>query len=267
MSSLASRILNWGFRGYVRRFVRRNFNAVRVAGCDVVESLPAGPIVCFINHPGWWDPMTGVLMTDLLFPGRRFAAPMDAEALIRYPVLERLGFFALGRDTVTGAKDFLRTSCNLLNQTETILWLTPTGNFCDIREPASFMSGLGHLVDRDFQGTALPMAIEYTFWNERCPELLVQFGSPVAADQLPPDRDSRTLMLEHALARAQASLATLAIARKADAFTTIESGRAGIGGLYDSWRRVTAWVRGSKFRKRHEVETAIVTGSIKADLT
>jgi len=267
MSNLASRILNWGFRGYVRRFVRRNFNAVRIARRDVVESLPAGPIICFINHPGWWDPMTGVLMTDLLFPGRRFAAPMDAEALSRYPVLERLGFFALERDTVTGAKDFLRTSRELLNQNETILWLTPTGKFCDIREPASFMSGLGHLVDRDFQGTALPMAIEYTFWNERCPELLVQFGAPITVDQLPKDRDARTVILEDALAHTQASLATLAIARKADAFTTIETGRAGIGGIYDSWRQFVAWVRGSKFRKQHEVESTLVVRSIKADLT
>ena len=206
-------------------------------------------------------------MTELLFPGRRFAAPMDAEALSRYPILERLGFFPLERDTVTGAKEFLRTSRELLNQTETILWLTPTGRFCDIREPAAFMSGLGHLVDRDFQGTALPMAIEYTFWNERCPELLVKFGTPVAADQLSKDRDARTAMLEQTLSQTQRSLATLAIARKADAFTTIETGRAGIGGFYDSWRQLISWVRGSKFRKRHEIETSLVARPIKADLT
>ncbi|RLT21459.1 MAG: hypothetical protein DWI29_01935, partial [Planctomycetota bacterium] len=91
MSSLPSKILNWGFRRYVRRFVRKNFNAVRVAGHEHLTGLPARPIVCFINHPGWWDPMTGVLMTDLLFPGRIFAAPMDVEALRSYPILERLG--------------------------------------------------------------------------------------------------------------------------------------------------------------------------------
>lgn len=77
--SLFSRILNWGFRGYVRRFVRQNFNAVRVAGQKHLTHLPPGPFVCFVNHPGWWDPMTVVLLTDQLFPGRRFAAPMDAE--------------------------------------------------------------------------------------------------------------------------------------------------------------------------------------------
>jgi hypothetical protein len=81
-------------------FVRRNFNAVRAnRACGKLAELPGAPMVCFINHPGWWDPMTGVLMTDLLFPERhRFAAPMDAEALKSYPILERLGFFAVERE-------------------------------------------------------------------------------------------------------------------------------------------------------------------------
>jgi hypothetical protein len=52
-------------------------------------------MVCFINHPGWWDPMTGVLMTDLLFPGRhRFAAPMDAEALTKLSHSGATGVFS-----------------------------------------------------------------------------------------------------------------------------------------------------------------------------
>ena len=142
MSSLASRILNLGFRQYVRRFVRKNFNAVRIAGQEPLAGLADKPIVCFINHPGWWDPMTGVLITDLLFSGRRFAAPMDAEALKSYPILERLGFFSVERDTASGAKDFLRTSRELLKDPQTILWLTPAGKFHDIRQPAPFMNGL-----------------------------------------------------------------------------------------------------------------------------
>jgi len=263
MSSLASRILNWGFRQYVRRFVRKNFNAVRVAGRDVVESLPDKPVVCFINHPGWWDPMTGVLITNLLFPGRKFAAPMDAEALRSYPILERLGFFSVERDTASGAKEFLWTSRELLKDPQTILWLTPAGKFHDIRQPAPFMNGLSHLLDSQFLGTALPMAIEYTFWNERCPELLVRFGSPVACAELSTDRDTRTLALEWALTTTQASLAELAIARDPAAFNTLTVGRAGIGGLYDFWRRVLAHLRGRSFQNRHSNEPVMSADVVK----
>jgi 1-acyl-sn-glycerol-3-phosphate acyltransferase len=252
MTVLLSDILHWGFRRYVRRFVRKNFNAVRVQGANQLTELVDGPIVCFINHPGWWDPMTGVLMTDLLFSGRRFAAPMDAEALRRYPILERLGFFSVERDTAHGAREFLRTSRRLLQDPHTILWLTPAGKFHDIRQPATFMSGLSHLLHAEYQGFALPMAIEYTFWNERSPELLVRFGQPVSPLDLPPDKDARTRVLENALATTQAALAEQAIARDPAAFATLATGRAGVGGLYDLWRCMIARLRGQKFLKQHE---------------
>ncbi len=267
MSGLLSNVLNWGFRRYVRRFVRKNFNAVRVQGADQLAQLRDGPVICFINHPGWWDPMTGVLMTDLLFPNRRFAAPMDSKALQQYPILERLGFFSVERDTSRGAKDFLRTSRTLLQDQHTILWLTPTGKFHDIRQPVSFMSGLSHLIDSHFLGSALPMAIEYTFWNERSPELLVRFGQPVQTIDLPADREARNRELEQALATTQADLAQHAIARDPDSFTTLAMGRAGIGGLYDLWRFMIAGLRGQKFVERHGNPPLASTKSLNGEVT
>ncbi len=266
MSSLLSKILNWGFRRYVRRFVMKNFNAVRVTGQKQLAEMSSAPIVCFINHPGWWDPMTGVLMTDLLFPGRQFVAPMDTEALKSYPILERLGFFAVDRDTASGAKEFLRTSRKLMKNPQTILWLTPAGKFHDIRQPAPFMNGLSHLVDSEFHGTTLPMAIEYTFWNERSPELLVRFGDPVDCATLTTDRDARTLVFETALAKTQASLTELAIARDPANFTTLAMGRAGIGGLYDFWRRMIAGLRGQQFQDRHQGEPLVSAKAVKGGL-
>lgn len=251
MSSLTSNILNWGFRRYVRRFVRKNFNAVRVQGQEYLLELADCPVLCFANHPGWWDPMTAVLMTDLLFPGRNFWAPMDAVALRSYPILERLGFFPLDRDNPGGIREFVRTSRSLLKLPETILWLTPAGEFHDIRKQASFMSGLGFLLNAEFQGAALPMAIEYTFWNERSPELLVRFGPPIDAACLPSDRRARTQELERALATTQALLAEDSIARNPSEFMTLTSGRAGVGGLYDCWRRFLAKIRGQEFSQRH----------------
>jgi hypothetical protein len=205
-------------------------------------------------------------MTDLLLPGRQFAAPMDAEALKSYPILERLGFFAVERDTASGAKEFLRTSRELLKDPKTILWMTPAGKFHDIRQPASFMNGLSHLVDSAFQGTAIPMAIEYTFWNERSPELLVRFGDPVDCARLPTDRDARTLVFETSLVTTQTSLAELAIARDPAGFTTLAMGRAGIGGLYDVWRRMIAGLRGQRFEDRHRGEPMESSRAIKGEL-
>ena len=257
MTALLSRTLNWGFRRYVRRFVRKNFNAVRAQGIENLSSLARKPVICFLNHPGWWDPMTGVLMTDLLFSERRFVAPMDAHALRRYPILERLGFFPVERDTTRGAREFLRHSRQLLSASDAILWVTPSGKFHDVRQPASFMAGLTHVVHQEFEGWALPMAVEYTFWNERSPELLVRFGKPLSAVDLPSDREARTLWLERSLAETQADLAAASIARDAKLFTTLLTGRAGVGGLYDLWRRLSATVRRERFSKRHSNDSTL----------
>ena len=182
-------------------------------------------------------------------------------------MLERHGFFAVERDTTRGAREFLRTSRRLLKHPQTILWLTPAGRFHDVRQPASFMHGLSHLVNSEFPGTVLPTAIEYTFWNERSPELLVLFGSPVVCAALAEDRDARTLELEQALAVTQGLLAELAIARDPSAFTTLALGRAGVGGLYDFWRRFSAGLRGQRYQDRHGSEPVVPADAVRGELT
>lgn len=249
---LAGRVLYWGFARYVRRFIRANFNAVRVSGQAALRDLGSTSVLVYVNHPGWWDPMTAVLMTQLFFPGKRFAAPMDSEALRKYPILGSLGFFGLSRDSLVGVREFLRTGRELMRAGNVALWLTPSGQFHDVRQPAAFLPGLGHLADADFGGVLLPMAIEYTFWNERRPELLVRFGAAIDCRGLPEERQARSEQLERLLVGVQAELAAAAISRRAEAFETVLQGRGGIGGLYDVWRRLVAWARWQKFDDRHQ---------------
>ena len=249
---MMSRILVRGFRRYVRRFVSSSFNAVRVSGLEHAAALPCGSVIFFVNHPGWWDPMTAVLLTDLLPGDRRFAAPMDADALRRYPVLEKLGFFPVARDSAAGAREFLRESRRVLADGTTALWITPAGRFHDVREHAAFQPGLSHLVDPEFGGSVLPTAFEYVFWNERRPEMLVRFGPPIDCRKLPEDRAARTLVLEEELRAQQRVLAELAVARDPNAFQQVLAGHGGIGGFYDLWRRAFCWLKGQSFAARHE---------------
>lgn len=252
VSGLLSRVLNRGFRRYVRRFVRSNFNAVRVVGHESLQQIGERSLVVYVNHPGWWDPMAAVLLTDMLLSPRQFAAPMDAAALSRYPILERLGFFGVPREPISGAREFLRNARAVLQDSQTALWITPTGHFHDVRQPLPFQPGLAHLVDRKFGGLVLPMALEYPFWNERRPELLVAFGAVVDCTLLADDREDRNGQLEAGLQAVQERLRLLAIGRDPAAFETLLDGRAGVGGWYDLWRRLTFWRRGQKFAGRHE---------------
>ena len=50
---------------------------------------PDGPLIVVLNHPSWWDPLVGLVLTEL-FPDRAHYFPMDAHALQRYRIFQRL---------------------------------------------------------------------------------------------------------------------------------------------------------------------------------
>ena len=122
-----SRFLSWGFHWYVPRYLRRHFNAVRVAKQTVPTVRSDGPLICFANHPGWWDPLIAFLLNECYFAGRTAYSPIDEQALKQYPVFRRLGFYGIDLDSLSGAKRFLAVSRGLLKNSQTAIWITPGG--------------------------------------------------------------------------------------------------------------------------------------------
>ena len=111
---------------------------------------------------------------------------------------------------------------------------------------------MAHAVAAAGGGVVVPLAIEYPFWSERLPEALGAFGPAIRiADH--PDRGPRewTEALEEALGATQDRLAAAAIRREPGAFTTLASGRVGVGLVYDCLRRFNAWRRGERFDPSH----------------
>jgi hypothetical protein len=104
-----------------------------------------------------------------------------------------------------------------------------------------FKPGLGALAARVPGLRLVPLAIEYTFWDERLPETLLRIGEPL---RVPAGTSTvaATEELEVALAAVMAELKAAAIARDASAFTSLLSGARGTGGLYGFGRRLRAWV-------------------------
>src|SRR4051794_4534271 len=76
------------FRGHAKRYVARSFHAVRVSLSGPVPGEIPGPAIVVLNHPSWWDPLIGLVLSDL-WPGRRHYAPIDSAALARYRFFER----------------------------------------------------------------------------------------------------------------------------------------------------------------------------------
>jgi hypothetical protein len=103
-------------------------------------------------------------------------------------------------------------------------------------------------------GVFLPLALEYPFWEERCPEALAHFGEPVFIAQ-EPGRNSAawTTLLAQRLEATQETLAQAARRRDQSAFELLLRGSGGVGGIYDVWRSLKARLRGEEFRREHGV--------------
>ena len=229
------------FTRHVKRFyLARDFHAVRLSKSGRPDLVPDGPLIIVLNHPSWWDPLVGLLLAEL-FPDRAHYAPMDANALGRYRIFERLGMFGVEPRTMRGVREFLRTSRCILARPRTALWITAQGRFADVRErPPGIQPGVAHLARRLDHAVILPLALEYLFWDERSPEALARFGQAIVVER----GAARTVeqwrsCIEVAVTGTQDALVLEAQRRDPAAFQTLVGGEGRVAGRYD-WSR---WLR------------------------
>lgn len=257
-----SRTLFGWFMWHVRKYVPRNFHAVRLlredAGGGAIPALAGEPVIFYSNHPGWWDPLTFLVVGQTLFPDRMVYGPIDAAAVAKYKFMERIGFIGIDPQSRAGAARFLRTARAAGGRTDVIYWITAQGEFTDPRvRPAVLRAGVGHAAASSHRGLIVPLVVEYPFWNERCPEALVAFGPAMRLGETPHrSPDEWTELLARRLEAAQDRLAAAALSRDPQRFTTLLSGRVGVGGVYDVVRRMKAWLHGERFDASHGGERA-----------
>lgn len=237
---------------YFRHYLRRHFHALRI----VRGSRPAigadEPAIICATHPSWWDPLVMVLLSAALFPGRRGYGPMEQAALGRYGFFPKLGIFGIDPESQAGARRFLGISNRVLDLPGGMLWVTAQGSFTDPRtRPIALRPGVAHLARRRGPGAVIPLALEYPFWNERPPEALAHFGTPLPFDPEtgPAAWNER---LQAALAETADQLARAARSRDPARFETLVAGRTGVGGIYDVGRRLKAWAGGRRATLAHE---------------
>lgn len=248
---ISQSLLTW-FRWIVRRNFAREFHAVRLQGLDRLDGLD-GPLLVYANHSGWWDPMVAFLLGGELLGRRRHYAPMDAAALKKYRILSWLGVFPVEVSSSRGAVRFLRTGEAILRGGG-VLWVTPQGRFSDVRErPIAFKPGMAALAARIPGCAVLPMAIEYVFWDERTPEVLLQLGEPVRVG-VGETTEALETRLKMALSSVMEDLKVRAMSRDARRFERIlVRGRVGVGGFYGAGKRVKAWLTRRPYEPEHSI--------------
>ncbi len=213
----------------------------------------AEPLILFGNHSSWWDPLIALLLGQTILPERTHYAPMDQIALEHYSIFKPMGFFPVDNGSAKGAVQLLRAGQEILSRPGSVLWITPESQFNDVRKrPVLFRPGLGALMSRSGRLTCVPIAIEYTFWNERLPEVLVNVGEPLEiADGAMEDARTWTNLLSYAMSATLDELTMLAVERDPDAFELMFSGSGGIGGIYEVWKRLACAITGRSYHHDH----------------
>jgi 1-acyl-sn-glycerol-3-phosphate acyltransferase len=237
-----------------RRYFTRHMNALRIASWGMPATPATGPVIVYSNHPAWWDAALYILAADRFFRDYESYAPIDAAMLRQYGIFGRIGAFGVDLESPRGAASFLQTSAENLSSPNRALWITAQGRFGDVRErPLGLKPGVARVVEHAPDCTILPLAIEYGFWLERGAEAFLAFGQPVRGrDLLDLPRAARLERLETDLTATLDRLSADVQSRDPARFRSVLAGRAGIGGIYDGWRRMTAALRGRAFDPSHE---------------
>lgn len=239
---------------YCERDLARHFHAVRLSKAQRPDpvALRGKPLIVYFNHPSWWDPLICLRLAAQIFPDRAHYGPIDAKALGKYRFFEKLGFFGVEAGTARGARRFLAASQEILARPDSALWIAAEGRFTDPRErPVRLRSGIGHLATRVRDAVLLPLAIEYPFWEERHPEALARFGQEIPTGDADLAAADWTPILEEGLESALDALSLEALGRDTHRFEVLLGGSAGVGGVYDAWRRLKARFGGARFRPEH----------------
>ena len=165
-----------------------------------------------------------------------------------------MGLFGIDMASPRGGAAFLRTALAILRHPKNCLCITAEGAFTDPRlRPIRLRPGIAHLARACPDAVFLPLALEYSFWNESKPEALLRFGAPVRPAEGGSVADWQTA-LEAGLTETMDALAAESATRNPAAFRRLFGGTAGVGGIYDVWRRGRAWATGRRFDAQHQPE-------------
>lgn len=237
---------------YSEWWIARNFHALRFSCHSKPGFSITDPLVVYSNHSAWWDPLIFVILAKRLFPEWAGYGPMDDRALEKYQFMKKLGIFGIDLNRSSGAKAFLTVCNGLLSKPGCMLWITAQGQFSDVRcVPMALRPGIAHLAGLR-KINFIPLAIEYVFWEERYPEILVRMGEPFNLKTRDHESNKEILGIqEQKLSVVMNELADLSITREYNAFHTMIDGNKGIGGIYDWANQLRYFMTGRTYRAGH----------------
>ena len=205
--------------------------------CAVRGALPdpqRGPLIVYLNHPGWWDGYMCFLIARELLRQRFDGYIMMEEPQLRaYRFFAWCGAFSIDRHSPRAAARSVAYISRLLHErSDRALYIFPQGEIApNDRRPLTIFPGVAHIVRRVGAATLLPVALRYEFRGEQRPEAFMLVGPAHHSDS----DDTRALggELGQRLTESADTLRDLVLAEQFAGFRTLVHGRPGVNRVFD----------------------------------
>lgn len=159
--------------------VRREFSRVWLKIEGPLPQPAEGPVICYMNHPSWWDGYAAMLLHRMVFR-RSFQGylMMDERQLRRFRFFAWLGVFSVSlTDAAEAARSLNYITARLAERHDRYLWIFPQGKLTpNDQRPLRLYPGLARIARRAGGATLWPVALRYEFRGEQQPELFIRCG-------------------------------------------------------------------------------------------
>lgn len=203
-----SRFWLWVASMFFFNMLQNRFYAFRYKGAELaVES--GVPTILFAPHCNWWDGIVFYNITHRIFHKE---IRLMIEELNRFPLLRRGGGYSVNKKSPQSAMKALRYSIDVVGDLRNMLCIFPQGIIRPPHyRPIEFQTGLAYIAQNAVKKygriNLVPCAIDYCFFRDNRPEVVVNFGKRIElSGDISLNRKDLTSMFEQSLTQACDSL-------------------------------------------------------------
>ena len=176
----------WVASMFFFNMLQNRFFAFRYRGEEnYFEAENDVPTILFAPHCNWWD---GIVMYNTTHRIFHKEIRLMVEELNRFPLLRRGGAYSVNKKSPQSAMKALKYSVDVVGDLRNILCIFPQGIIRPPHfRPIEFQTGLAYIaenaVKRYGKVNLIPMAVDYAFFRDNRPEVIVEFGKRIELRQ------------------------------------------------------------------------------------
>ena len=177
-----SRFWLWVASMFFFNMLQNRFYAFRYRGEEnYFDGDTNVPTILFAPHCNWWDGIVLYNTTHRIFHKE---IRLMVEELNRFPLLRRGGAYSVNKKSPQSAMKALQYSVDVVGDIRNMLCIFPQGIIRPPHyRPIEFQTGLSYIaenaVKRYGKVNLIPMAIDYAFFRDNRPEVIVEFGKRI----------------------------------------------------------------------------------------